>query len=156
MFGLRMVPCCCPSEDALDHRPARLRHRYPGWRSGSLVDGAVAGLAGFGDAWFCVTCGVTPMARRLRHDRGIVRLASPAVDAATCALRLAFSMVSEAGFGGAIGMRDPAGYASPAVLHGGCPYSKVCLARRLAIEPGCQGRWYAWCSFLRSGRGLGA
>jgi len=29
---------------------------------GSFVDGAVAGLAGFATAWFCVTCGVTPMA----------------------------------------------------------------------------------------------
>src|ERR1700738_543074 len=38
-----------PTEDAFDHRPARLRHTVSRMPRGSFVDGAVAGLAGFGD-----------------------------------------------------------------------------------------------------------
>jgi hypothetical protein len=45
---LRMVPCC-PTEDAFDHRPARLRHTVSRMPRGSFVYGAVAGLASFGD-----------------------------------------------------------------------------------------------------------
>jgi hypothetical protein len=64
---------------------------------GSFVDGAVAVLAGFGAAWFCVTCGVTPMARRLATWSAVLyALSSPAVMRRPAALRLAFSMVSEA------------------------------------------------------------
>src|SRR5712671_3210753 len=73
MFGFAHgAMLLAPSEDALDHRPARLRHAVPRMPRGSFVDRAVAGLAGFGDGLI------------LRHMR------RPA------ALRLAFSMVSEA------------------------------------------------------------
>src|SRR6201990_882997 len=50
MFGLAHgTVLLAPTEDALDHRPARLRHAVPRMPRGSFVDGAVAGLAGFGD-----------------------------------------------------------------------------------------------------------
>src|SRR3979490_2378989 len=55
------------------------------------------------------------------------------------ALRLAFSMVSEApAFGGAIGMRDPAGHRQPMpVLHGGVAHiaEPGLPSGRLAIKP---------------------
>ena len=50
MFGLaHRTVLLAPTEDALDHRPARLRHAVPRMPRGSFVDGAVAVLAGFGD-----------------------------------------------------------------------------------------------------------
>src|ERR687897_2001695 len=50
MFGLAHgAVLLAPSEDALDHRPTRLRHAVPRMPRGSFVDSAVAGLAGFGD-----------------------------------------------------------------------------------------------------------
>ena len=50
MFGLSHgAMLLAPTEDALGHRPARLRHAVPRMPRGSLVDGALAGLAGFGD-----------------------------------------------------------------------------------------------------------
>src|ERR1700681_3502833 len=50
MFGLAHgAMLLAPSEDALDHRPARLRDAIAWMPGGSFVDGAVAGLAGFGD-----------------------------------------------------------------------------------------------------------
>src|SRR3954454_13907212 len=107
---------------------------------GSFVDGAVAGLAGFGDGLV------------LRHMRrhtdgakigdvigGIVRLVLTGRDAAACgfASRLQHGLRSPA-FGGAIGMRAPAGHgdAMP-VLHGGMPHiAKLVLpSGRLAIKP---------------------
>src|SRR3982751_6326629 len=50
MFGLAHgAMLLAPPEDALDHRPARLRHGISPMPRGSFVDGAVAGLAGLGD-----------------------------------------------------------------------------------------------------------
>jgi hypothetical protein len=50
MFGLAHgAMLLAPSENALDHRPARLRHAVPRMPRGSFVDGAVAVLASFGD-----------------------------------------------------------------------------------------------------------
>src|ERR1700693_3738228 len=50
MFGLAHgAVLLAPTEDALSHRPARLRHAIPRMPRGSFIDGAVAGLAGFGD-----------------------------------------------------------------------------------------------------------
>jgi hypothetical protein len=39
-----------PTEDAFDHRPARLRHAIALGARGPFVDGAPAALASFGDA----------------------------------------------------------------------------------------------------------
>ena len=107
---------------------------------GSFVDGAVAGLASFGDG--LVLCHMR------RHADGakigdmigrIVRLVLTGCDAAACgfASRLQHGLRSPA-FGGAIGMRDPAGHRQPMpVLHGGVAHiAKLGLpSRRLAIKP---------------------
>src|SRR4030095_13900699 len=50
MFGLAHgAMLLAPSEDALDHRPARLRHAIALMPGRSFIDGTGAGLAGFGD-----------------------------------------------------------------------------------------------------------
>src|SRR3979409_2457775 len=86
MFGLAHgAMLLAPSENALDHRPTGLRHAIALMPRGSFVDGAVAGLAGFGDGLV------------LRHMRrhadgakigdmigGMVRLVLTARDAAAC------------------------------------------------------------------------
>src|SRR5437660_5883309 len=141
MFGLTHgAMLLATSENALDHRPARLRHAIARMPRGSFVDGAVAGLAGFGDGLV------------LRHMRrhtdgakigdmigGIVRLVLTGRDAAACgfAPRLQHGLRSPA-FGGAIGMRDPAGHRqSMPVLHGGVAHiAQLGLpSGRLAIKP---------------------
>src|SRR4030081_670882 len=141
MFGLAHgTVLLAPAEDALDHRPARLRHTVSRMPRGSFVDGAVAGLAGFGDGLV------------LRHMRrhadgakigdmigGIVGLVLTGRDAAACgfASRLQHGLRSAA-FGGAIGMCDPAGHRQPMpVLHGGVAHiAKLGLpSGRLAIKP---------------------
>src|SRR5271169_4343114 len=89
---------------------------------GSFVDGAVAGLAGFGDG--LVLCHMRRHADGAKICDvigGIVRLVLTGRDAAACgfASRLQHGLRSLA-FGGAIGMRDPAGHRQPMpVLHGG-------------------------------------
>src|SRR4051812_35063218 len=107
---------------------------------GSFVDGAVAGLAGFGDG--LVLCHMR------RHADGakigdmigrIVRLVLTGRDAAAYgfASRLQHGLRSPA-FGGAIGMRDPAGHRQPMpVLHGGMAHiAKLGLpSGRFAIKP---------------------
>src|SRR5467141_4035601 len=107
---------------------------------GSFVDGAVAGLAGFGDG--LVLCHMR------RHADGakigdmigrIVRLVLTGCDAAACgfASRLQHGLRGSA-FGGAIGMRDPAGHRQPMpVLH--CGVAHIAELRlppgRLAVKP---------------------
>src|SRR3954454_9005884 len=50
VFGLAHgAMLLAPSENALDHRPARLRHAVARMPRGSFVNGAVAVPAGFGD-----------------------------------------------------------------------------------------------------------
>lgn len=49
MFGPHGAMLLAPSENALDHRPARLRHAISPMPRGAFVDGAAAVLAGFGD-----------------------------------------------------------------------------------------------------------
>jgi len=88
MFGLAHgAMLLAPSEDALDHRPTRLRHAISRMPCGSFVDGAVAGLAGFGD-------GLVSRHMRRHADGakigdmigGIVRLVLTGRDAAACGL----------------------------------------------------------------------
>src|SRR3977135_117064 len=51
MFGLaHRAVLLAPAEDAFDHRPARLRHAIAFVPRGACVDGALATLAGCGDA----------------------------------------------------------------------------------------------------------
>ena len=51
MFGLaHRAVLLAPAEDAFGHRPARLRHAITLVPRGASVDGAVAALAGCGDA----------------------------------------------------------------------------------------------------------
>src|SRR5664279_3736177 len=111
-----------PSENALDHRPAGLRHAISRMPRGAFVDGAVAGLAGFGDG--SVLCHMR------RHSDGtkigdmigrIVCLVLTGRDAAACgfASRLQHGLRSPA-FGSAIGMRDLSGY-----HHSPCRFSMV-------------------------------
>ena len=65
MFGLaHRAGLLAPAETAFDHRPARLRHTVAFMPRGASVDGALTTLTASGDALFCVTCGVTLMARR--------------------------------------------------------------------------------------------
>src|SRR3954469_7095831 len=107
---------------------------------GSFVDGALAGLAGFGDG--LVLCHMRCHADDAKIGDmigGIVRLVLTGGDAAACdfASRLQHDLRSPA-FGGAIGMRDPAGHRQPMpVLHGGVAHiAKLGLASgRLAIKP---------------------
>src|SRR6267154_2202559 len=141
MFGLAHgTVLLAPTEDAFDHRPARLRHAVPRMPRGSFVDGAVAGLAGFGDGLV------------LRHMRcdvdgakigdmigSIVRLVLTGGDAA--AGSFAFGLQHDLrgpALGGAIGVRDYAGHrqAMP-VLHGGVTHiAELRLPPgRLAIKP---------------------
>jgi hypothetical protein len=141
MFGLAHgAMLLAPSENALDHRPSRLRHAIALMPGGSFIDGTGAGLAGFGDG--LVLCHMR------RHTDGakigdmigrIIRLVLTGRDAAACgfASRLQHGLRSPA-FGGAIGMRDPAGYRQPVpVLHGGVAHiAKLGLpSGRLAIKP---------------------
>ena len=50
MFGLAHgAMLLAPSENALDHRPSRLRHAIALMPGGSFIDGTGAGLARFGD-----------------------------------------------------------------------------------------------------------
>src|ERR1700722_2550906 len=107
---------------------------------GSFVDGAVAGLTGFGDGMV--------LSHMRGHAKGakigdmigrIVGLVLPGRDAAACgfASRLQHGLRSPA-FGGAIGMRDPAGYRQPMpVLHGGVAHiaKPGFPSGRLAIKP---------------------
>src|SRR5882672_2215353 len=141
MFGLaHRAMLLAPSENALDHRPARLRHAVPLMPRGSFVDGAVAVLAGFGDS--LVLCHMRRHADGAKIGDmigGIVRLALTGRDAAAggFASRLQRGLRSPA-FGGAIGMRDPAGHRQPMpVLHGDVAHiAKLGLpSGRLAIEP---------------------
>src|ERR1700709_2318581 len=107
---------------------------------GSFVDGAVAGLTGFGDR--LVLCYMRRYADGAKIGDmigGIVRLVLPGGDAATCgfASRLQHDLRSPA-FGGAIGMRDPAGHRQPMpVLHGGVAHiaEPGLPSGRLAIKP---------------------
>src|SRR3978361_1104106 len=106
----------------------------------SLVDGAVAVLAGFGDGLV-----LGHMRRHADSTKigdmigGIVRFVLTGRNAAACgfASRLQHGLRSPA-FGGAIGMRDLAGYRQPMpVLHGGVAHiAKLGLpSGRLAIKP---------------------
>src|SRR6478736_6613980 len=107
---------------------------------GSFVDGAAAGLAGFGDG--LVLCHMRRHADGAKIGDmvgGIVRFVLAGRDAAACGVapRLQHGLRSPA-FGGAIGMRDPAGYRQPMpVLHGGVAHiAKLGLpSGRLAIKP---------------------
>lgn len=109
---------------------------------GSFVDGAVAVLAGFGDG--------LGLCHMRRHADGakigdmigrIVRLVLTGRDAAACgvASRLQHGLRSPA-FGGAIGMRGPAGHRQPVpVPHGGALVAKLGLpsgrpARKPAVR----------------------
>src|SRR3981189_936594 len=124
MFGLAHgAVLLAPTEDAFDHRPARLRHAISRMPRGSFVDGAVAGLAGFGDG--LVLCHMRRHADGAKIGDmigGIVRLVLTGRDAA--ARRL--------------GSRAPAGPRQPMpVLHGGVAHiAKLGLpSGRLAIKP---------------------
>lgn len=107
---------------------------------GAFVDGAVADLAGFGDG--LVLCHMRRHADGAKIGHvigGIVGLVLSGRDAAACsfASRLQHGLRSPA-FGGAIGMRDPAGHRQPMpVLHGGMAHiAKLGLPPgRLAIKP---------------------
>src|ERR1700709_247616 len=141
MFGLAHgAMLLAPSEDALGHRPARLRHAISRMPRGSFVDGAVAVLASFGDG--LVLCHMRCHADGAKIGDmigGIVCLVLTGRDTAACgfASRLQHGLRSPA-FGGTIGMRDPAGHRqSIPVLHGGVAHiAKLGLAAgRLAIEP---------------------
>src|SRR3979490_2931218 len=136
MFGLAHgAMLLAPSENALDHRPARLRDAVPRMPRGSFVDGAVAVLAGFGDG--LVLCHMRRHADGARMGDmigDIVRLVLTGRDAAACgfASGLQHSLRSPA-FGGAIGMGDPAGHRQPMpVLHGG-----VAHIAKLGLPSGC-------------------
>src|SRR5712664_1287100 len=102
---------------------------------GSFVDGAVAGLAGFGDG--LVLCHMRRHADGAKIGDmigGIVRLVLTGRDAAACGFApcLQHGLRSPA-FGGAIGMRDPAGHRQPMpVLHGG-----VAHIAEFRLPPGC-------------------
>ena len=67
MFGLaHRAVLLAPTEDAFDHRAARLRHAVAFVPRGASVDGALRGfLPVLVTLLFCVTCGVTLLARRL-------------------------------------------------------------------------------------------
>src|SRR5215510_9263495 len=116
MFGLAHgAVLLAPSENALDHRPSRLRYAVPRMPRGSFVDGAAAVLAGFSDGLI--------LRHMRRHAHGakigdmisrIVRLVLTGRDAAACsfASRLQHGLRSPA-LGGAIGIRDPAGHRQP-------------------------------------------
>src|SRR3954454_20144753 len=107
---------------------------------GSFVDGALAGLAGFGDG--LVLCHMRCHADDAKIGDmlgGIVRLVLTSRDTAACgfASRLQHGLRSPA-FGGAIGMRDPAGHRQPMpVLHGGVAHiAELGLpSGRLTIKP---------------------
>src|SRR6476646_1666670 len=107
---------------------------------GSFIDGAGAGLAGFGDG--LVLCHMRRHADGAKIGDmigGIVRLVLTGRDAAACgfASRLQHGLRSPA-FGHAIGMRDPAGHRQPMpVLHGGVAHiAELGLpSGRLAIKP---------------------
>src|ERR1700709_1544225 len=109
-------------------------------RCGSVVEGAVAGLAGFGNG--LVLCHMRRHADGAKIGDmigGIVGLVLTGRDAAACgfASRLQHGLRSPA-FGSAIGMRDPAGHRQPMpVLHGGVAHvAKLGLpSGRLAIKP---------------------
>src|SRR5512133_2764485 len=141
MFGLAHgTMLLAPPDNALEHRPARVRPAVPWMPCGSRVDGAVTVFAGFGDSLV--------LRHMRRHADGtkigdvigrIVRLVLTGRDAAACgfASRLQHDLRSPA-FGDAIGMRDPAGHRQPMpVLHGGVAHiAKLGLpSGRLAIKP---------------------
>ena len=134
MFGLAHgAMLLAPSENALDHGPARLRHAVPRMPRGPFVDGAAAVLAGFGDG--LILCHMRRHADGTKIGDmvgGIVCLVLTGRDAAGCgfASRLQHGLRSPA-FGGAIGMRDPAGHRKPMpVLHGG-----VAHIAKLGLRP---------------------
>jgi hypothetical protein len=129
-----------PTEDALGHRPARLRHAIARMPRGSLVDGAVAGLAGFGDGIVLRHMRRHVDGAKIGHMIGrVVRLVLTDRDAV--AGSFAFGLQHDLrgpAFGGAIGVRDHAGHRQPMpVLHGGVAHiAKLRLPPgRLAIKP---------------------
>src|SRR5258705_4094525 len=141
MFGLAHgTVLLAPTEDALDHCPARLRHAVSLMPRGSLVDGAVAGLAGSGDGLVLrhMRCHVD--GAKIGHMIGsIVRLVLTGRDAVagSFALGLQHGLRGSA-FGGAIGVGNHAGHRQPMpVLHGGVAH--IAELRfppgRLAVKP---------------------
>src|SRR6202171_2692852 len=95
---LRMVPCCLPQpkmHSIIARRDCDMP--YPGCRVVRSSMALLRVLPVLVTAWFCVTCGVTLMARRLATWSAVsYALSSPAVMRWPAALLLAFSMISEA------------------------------------------------------------
>src|ERR1700738_377005 len=98
MFGLaHRAVLLAPAEDAFDHRPARLRHAIAFVPRGACVDGALATLAGCGDA---------VVLRHMRRDvdgaqtghmvSRVIGLSSPTVMRQPASSALALSMICEA------------------------------------------------------------
>src|SRR5229473_4903603 len=98
MFGLTHgAMLLAPTEDALGHRPAGLRHAITLVPRSACVDGAVAGLAGFGDGLVLrhMRCHVD--GAKIGHMiGGIVRLVLTGRDAMAGSFAFGSSMVSEA------------------------------------------------------------
>src|ERR1700686_4260180 len=101
---------------------------------GSFVDGAVAGLAGYGDGLVLRHMWCDVDGAKIGHMIGrIIRLVLTDRDAVAggFASRLQHDLRGSA-FGGAIGMRDHAGHRQPVpVLHGG-----VAHIAKLRLPPG--------------------
>src|SRR5690349_24281315 len=109
MLGLaHSAVLLAPTENALDHRPARLRHAITLMTGRSFIDGTGAGLAGFGYRLVLRHMRRHVDGAKIGHVIGrIVRLVLSDRDAAACGLasRLHHDLRGSS-FSSAIGMRD--------------------------------------------------
>src|SRR5271163_3724013 len=141
MFGLaQRAVLLAPAEDAFDRRAAALGHAIPFKPRGAAVDGAFAGLAGFGRSVVLSDMRRHPdVAQRRDMIAGVVGLVFANRYGAAGVLAFGFEhRLRCAPLGHAVGVRHHTGdRETVAVLHGGVPHiTELCLAARgLAVEP---------------------
>ena len=129
-----------PTEDAFDHRTARLRHSIAFVSRGAFVDSALATFAGLGGAIVLRYMRCDVAGAKIGHMiGGVIGLVRTGRDAAASGFALGLEHdLRGAALGGAVGLRDHAGHRQPMpVLHGDVAHiGEFSLPPRgLAVEP---------------------
>src|SRR5450756_2726618 len=135
MFGLaHRTVLLAPTEDAFDHRAARLRHTIALVPRGASVDGALAAFAGLGEAIVLRHMRCDVPGAKIGHMIGrVISFVLTGRNAAASVFAPGLEHdLRGAALGGAIGVRDHAGHRQPMpVLHGG-----VAHITELRLPPG--------------------
>src|SRR6266487_1747083 len=135
MFGLaHRAVLLAPAEDAFGHRPARLRNAVAFVPRGTSVDGALAALAGYGDAVVPRHMWCDVDSAQIGHMIGrVIGLVFAHRDAAAGLLGFGLEhYLRSAALGSPVGEGDPAGHRQPMpILHG-----SVAHIAELRLPPG--------------------